>query len=70
MYDAPETVLMFALCAARVSWSRIGAAWVLICWDRPSNAVSWTNATLVIFLPLTVTLTWTMPYRVCSAVPV
>src|SRR5664279_1715159 len=47
----------------------MGAASELICCDRPSNAVSWTNATSVIFFPATVTLTCTIPYWVFTASP-
>src|SRR5664279_1654316 len=60
---------MFALCAASVSCTRIGAACELISCDRPSNAVSCSRDTLLIFLPETVICTCTKPYWVSTASP-
>src|SRR5664279_2432279 len=60
---------MFALCAASVSCTRIGAACELISCDRPSNAVSCSRDTLRIFLPETVICACTTPYGVSTASP-
>src|SRR5580704_6247855 len=60
---------MCADCALSVSCRRVGAASWLICCERPSNAVSFANATLLIRWASTVICTCTTPYLVVTDEP-
>src|ERR1700722_12825588 len=61
---------MRALCAARVSAVSLGMENESICWLSWPSLVSWTTATLVIRVPVRVTLTCMGPYMVLSTAPV
>src|ERR1700712_5558750 len=61
---------IFADCALRVSFTRIGSACALISWSLPLLFGYSTTVTAVTFPPETVICTWTGPQRVSAAVPV
>src|SRR3954449_7811391 len=61
---------MSALCASRVSCTRIGIARALICWSLPFPEGYSTTVTSVIVPPSTVSRTCTGPQRVLAEVPV
>src|SRR4051812_46869325 len=61
---------ILAFRALRVSLIRMGSAWALISWSRPSLFGYSMTETLVTLPFVTVSRTWTGPYLVCAAAPV
>jgi hypothetical protein len=69
VYVAPLTALTLADWDASTSDRRIGAAYALICTDRPPWSVSFNAVTSVTFPEATVNDTCTDPNWVCSTAP-
>ncbi len=69
VYVAPETPLMLALCACKVSLRSMGTACELMYADRPLSCGA-VMITSVIRFPVTTSVACTVPNRFCTAVPV